>query len=222
MRYTVRPFIKVIAMAKPISIKSKSQVARSAVDKNQSQVARSAVDKNQSQVARSAVDKNMSVPAALPAQSVVAWLAVVRAYQLCDSCLSQQIAAVNLSMPQFDVLLALATFGPQTQQQITERSYIAKSRLSGLLTQMETLGWIARSGSGEDGRAKIVALTRAGGSLASQAKTIQKNVMWLMTAGLSEREIETTKIVMDKVANTLSMELDRLQPKSRKRNVGPG
>jgi MarR family transcriptional regulator, organic hydroperoxide resistance regulator len=136
---------------------------------------------------------------------VRAWLSVVRAYQICSDCIATELRPSGLTLPQFEVLLALLTVGDQSQQQLAQRSFVVKGHMSGLLVQMEAAGLLRRRGDAADRRSKVVSLTKMGQALAGKAREIQRAVMLDMFAPLNEKQIADTELVMQSATKALAM-----------------
>ena len=96
-----------------------------------------------------------------------AWLAVVRAYHLCEAVMSTRLTRLGVKLPEHEVLANLSTAPGITQQMLAERSFSAKSHTSMLLKQMEAAGLVRRDTDPADARAKLLFLTPAGAALAS-------------------------------------------------------
>jgi DNA-binding MarR family transcriptional regulator len=146
---------------------------------------------------------------------VRAWLSVVRAYQSCSDCIVAELRPSGLTLPQFEVLLALLTVGDQSQQQLAQRSFVVKGHMSGLLVQMESIGLLRRRGDATDRRSKVVSLTKKGQALAGKAREIQRAVMLDMFAPLNEKQIADTELVMQSATKALAMRRELLTSKRK-------
>lgn len=164
-------------------------------------VSKVAKRKNKVGPARSVLD--------LPAspRGLGAWLGVVRTYQKCSEVLGEGIKPLGLKLAQHEVMMNLLKVPEQTQQQLASHSYVTKSHMSAVLTEMEGLGWIGRTDSAVDKRSKVVCLTFAGRALALCAYAVQSQVVDAMMAPFSDRQmIDLEKLSRDAVAA-----LDRLE-----------
>jgi MarR family transcriptional regulator, organic hydroperoxide resistance regulator len=144
----------------------------------------------------------MSTP--ISKENMRAWLSVVHTYQLCNDTLSERLKTLELTLPQFDILVQLLREPKQSQQMLAERSYLVKSHISGLLAQMTEQGWIMRASDEADKRAKLVSLTPAGQVIAKKAAAVQSTVMRAMLAPLSEQQICDVETIMVAVAEALA------------------
>ncbi len=127
-----------------------------------------------------------------------AWLAVVRTYQKCADTLSERIKPLGIKLAQHDVMMNLLRTPTLTQQQLAERSFVTKSHMSAVITDMEAEGWITRIDSDIDKRSKQIELTRKGAALAERAYAVQIEVVDLMMGPLSDKQIEIiTKFSVD-------------------------
>lgn len=137
-------------------------------------------------------------------ENMRAWLSVVHTYQLCNDTLLERLKAIDLTLPQFDILVQLLREPKQSQQTLAERSFLVKSHISALLAQMTEQGWIMRVSDEADKRAKLVSLTPAGLVVAKKAAAIQAIVMRAMLAPLSEQQIKDVETIMVTVARALA------------------
>ena len=135
-----------------------------------------------------------SPPALLPLRGLSSWLAVVRTYQKCSEVLVLAIKPLGLKLAQHDVLMTLLmtrhTAEPVTQQRLAENSYVTKSHMSGVLTEMAVMGWITRSNSADDKRSRVISLTPLGLTLAKRAYAAQAGVIGVMMQPLSDRQVD--------------------------------
>lgn len=136
-------------------------------------------------------------------RSTAAWLAVGRAYNLCDAVLSARLAKVGLRVIDHELLIVLANHPGATQQELAARCFIAKSGVSMLLSQMERQDWVVRRADPRDARAKCLYLTETGEGLARQASRIQAEVAEAMAVGTSATELDTVADVMARVSERL-------------------
>jgi DNA-binding MarR family transcriptional regulator len=122
-------------------------------------------------------------------RGIHAWLAVVRTYQKCSEVLTEGIKPLGIKLAQHDVMMRLLVVQEQTQQQLAGSSFVTKSHMSAVLTEMAELGWIERTDSLTDKRSKVISLTSAGRRLALKAHTVQAGIVGAMMAPLSDRQI---------------------------------
>jgi DNA-binding MarR family transcriptional regulator len=128
-------------------------------------------------------------PASHVARGTDAWLAVVRTYQKCSDTLTQRIAPLGLKLAQHDVMMNLLLHAQPTQQQLAEKSFVTKSHMSAVLSEMLQLGWITRTDSTADKRSKLISLTPSGRALALKAYAAQAVVIDAMMGPLTDKQI---------------------------------
>jgi len=133
----------------------------------------------------------------------LAWLAVVRAYNLCDAVMTARLAAIGLRVGEHEVLATIATTPGITQQALAARCFVAKSGVSMLLTQMEAKGWVRRDSDGADARVRRLTLTDDGMAMAQKCLTVQAELVTAMVAPASEDELETVADTMNRVSVVL-------------------
>ena len=144
----------------------------------------------------------------------LAWLAVVRAYNLCDAVMTQRLAVLGLRVGEHEVLATLATVPGLTQQALAARCFVAKSGVSMLLTQMEAQGLVTREVDAEDARVRRLFLTREGLALAQKTLKVQGEVIAAMVAGFTEADKATVTRVMELMSERLEV-LRADTPKAR-------
>ena len=150
----------------------------------------------------------MSRPAPPPRQpssphGTQAWLAVVRAYNLCAAVMAARLAALGMRVGDHEVLANLATAPGLTQQALAARCFVAKSGVSMLLTQMEAQGWVRREADPADARVRRLFLTPAGESLAARTLQVQAEVVRAMAEPVTEVELAAVADVMARVSARL-------------------
>jgi DNA-binding MarR family transcriptional regulator len=132
-----------------------------------------------------------------------AWVAVVRAYNLCDAVLSERIEALGLKTAEHEVIVSLLLYPGVTQQQLASHSFTAKSVMSVLVNKLEQGGLIARTVDARDSRAWRLQLTAKGEKLARRALAIQNEVVTAMTADYSAEELATLMRVSKRTCSVL-------------------
>jgi len=133
----------------------------------------------------------------------LAWLAAVRAYNLCEAVMTARLGAIGLRVGEHEVLATLATTPGITQQALAARCFVAKSGVSMLVAQMEKQGWVQRESDSADARVKRLSLTEAGMAVARQTLQVQAEVVSAMVASASEADMEVVTRVMDRASEAL-------------------
>jgi DNA-binding MarR family transcriptional regulator len=141
-------------------------------------------------------------PASSP-HGTQAWLATIRAYNLCETALSTRLAQHHLRVGDLEVLATLATTPGISQMELAARCFITKSAVSMLLSQMELDGLVTRDIHDTDSRTKRLVLTEQGKKLAALAMQTQAEVVAVMVAGVSDSDIAVIAKVMGQVSGRL-------------------
>jgi DNA-binding MarR family transcriptional regulator len=137
------------------------------------------------------------------AEALHAWLGVVRTYNLCNLLLSSRLAALQLRVPEHEVLVNLLLLPGMTQQQLAERCFVAKSGMSMLLRRMERRMLIRREANDQDLRCKRLFLQSNGQATAQRAVAIQNEIVGAMAAQLTASELAALKAMMQRVSSKL-------------------
>lgn len=132
-----------------------------------------------------------------------AWLAVVRAYLVCDAVLAERLAAVGVRVGEHEVLINLARTPGMTQQELAQHSFSAKSGTSMLLAHMEKQGLLNRKADASDARVKRVYLTKKGAVMAGKSIKIQAELVDGMTHTFSDEELQVIEHAMQRSSEQL-------------------
>ena len=131
------------------------------------------------------------------------WLAVVRAYNLCDAVMTARLATLGVRVAEHEVLANLASAPGITQQTLAARCFVAKSGVSMLLTQMESRGWVRREAHPDDRRARIVVATERAREAAPAAYAIAEALYDEALAGLADDERRVLHAALLKITENL-------------------
>lgn len=145
----------------------------------------------------------MAAKAPSSPHGTLAWLACVRAYNLCEAVMTARLAELGLRVGEHEVLATIATTPGITQQALAARCFVAKSGVSMLIAHMESRGWVQRESDGADARVKRLSLTHEGSAIAQQTLAVQADVVRAMVGGASEAEMATVARVMDRASGAL-------------------
>lgn len=130
------------------------------------------------------------------------WLiTAAHAYQ---RALNEQLAPEGITYRQCQVLGYLALEGPLAQTELADRMQIEPPTLVGILDRMQRDGWIERHGCRDDRRRKLVHPTEAAVPVWSKILECAEQVRSRATLGLSERQMNTLKRLLEVVQHNLS------------------
>ena len=132
-----------------------------------------------------------------------AWLAVVRAYNQCDTLLASKLGAIGYTTAQSEVVTRLHSDPGQTQQELARRCFVAKSGISMLLKRMEQEGWVTRGPDTSDARVKRLALTALGLEQVKRMLQVQKTAVAAMAQALTDVELVQLTDSMQRVSKSL-------------------
>ena len=138
--------------------------------------------------------------------ATLAWLSVVRVYNLCDAAMTARLADLGLRVGEHEVLANLLRTPGMTQQELAKRCFVAKSGISMMLTRMEAQGLLRREADAKDGRIKRLYLSPSGEPLAQQSMAIQDEIVSLMMTPLSAIELAA----MTELSGRVSAQLEQL------------
>ena len=145
--------------------------------------------------------------AATDADALRSWLAVVRAYNLCDTLLSQRLAALGVRTPEHEILANLRREPGITQQALAERCFSAKSHISALLVTLERRQWVRREADPADARVKRLYVAAAGERMVVKTAAVQAEVVAVMADAVAAEELALVADVMGRVSERLVLML---------------
>ncbi|MBP3509671.1 MarR family winged helix-turn-helix transcriptional regulator [Oscillibacter sp.] len=93
--------------------------------------------------------------------------------------------------------------GQMPQRELLENLKVKPSTVNGILDRMEEKGLVERSVSGTDARQRVVALTPAGLEREAEAKQSFLEAEALIAKGLTEKETETLRTLLERVIHNL-------------------
>ncbi|MBA3469875.1 MAG: MarR family transcriptional regulator, partial [Herpetosiphonaceae bacterium] len=116
-----------------------------------------------------------------------------RTYILMRKALDERLSAYHLTTSQFEILGYLYATPPVEQQQLQHYSGVTSATLTGILDKLEQRGYLIRTFSSADGRAKVVSLTPLGNDLFAELIDLFHDFEQAMLKGfsLSERALLT-------------------------------
>jgi DNA-binding MarR family transcriptional regulator len=112
------------------------------------------------------------------------------------------LTELNLTYPQYLVLLVLWEEGPLTVSRLGERLQLDSGTLSPLLKRLESNGFVRRERSHEDERLVDVTLTPAGRRLERKAQCIPEQL--LSSTAMTEREVADLRDAVRQLTDALT------------------
>ena len=142
-----------------------------------------------------------------PKTAVRSWLALVRAYNLCDATLTRRLAPLGVRPAEHDVLANLQRYPGISQQALADRCFIAKSHISALVSALEARGLVRRAPDPADARARQLYVTADGAALAERTSAVLSGVVAVMADTLTAAEMAQIEDTMTRVSAQLSTRL---------------
>ena len=158
-----------------------------------------------------------------------------RAQQAAVNLSTEALSAQGLTLRQFAVLAALAAEEGQSQSSLVDRTGIDRSTLAEMVRRMEASGYIERTTSPEDARAKAVSLLAKGREVYDAAlpgveaadkallAMIRSNrragfILSLAAIGAPEDEVEVEEVVVEDAAGAGAGKDTKNKPKKSKKD----
>lgn len=121
--------------------------------------------------------------------------AIVRTYK-------PYLQALELTYPQYIVMMVLWEQDGVSIKQITEQAHLDSGTLTPVLKRLEVKQLLIRQRSTEDERARVITLTKKGQDLKEAASSVQGNM--LCHIGLPMTDIHILKAECDKIVDNLA------------------
>ncbi|MFA6052716.1 MAG: MarR family transcriptional regulator [Methylobacter sp.] len=90
---------------------------------------------------------------------------LLRTHQTFLSYAASHVHTLDLTLPQFDIIITLGNTAGMTFKKLGEKTLITKGTLTGVISRLEDKGLVQRVASETDGRSQIVRLTAEGETL---------------------------------------------------------
>jgi DNA-binding MarR family transcriptional regulator len=87
---------------------------------------------------------------------------LLRTHQTFLAYAASHVHTLDLTLPQFDIIITLGNTTGMTFKKLGEETLITKGTLTGVISRLEDKGLVQRLASETDGRSQIVRLTPAG------------------------------------------------------------
>ena len=129
-----------------------------------------------------------------------AWLQLVRAYNFMEARISADLRDDDLTLAQFDALVALSKKGAISQQELADHLQVTKGNVVGLIDRLSARGFVERQASETDRRINLLQITSPGRSLVERVLPRQLKLISHLMSTLTPAE-----------ANALEALLSRLQ-----------
>jgi len=124
---------------------------------------------------------------------------LAKAYQRGFAIFKEHLTEYNITPPQFSLMAFLWKKDGLSQAELSEKSQIDRTTMVGLVDRLEKEGLVKRMPHPEDRRAYRVCLTKNGRSLEEPLCRIAGRVTETFTSGLSANEVETLRVILDKI-----------------------
>jgi DNA-binding MarR family transcriptional regulator len=105
------------------------------------------------------------------------------------------LAKLDITYPQYLVLLVLWEHGESTVSALGEKLYLDSGTLTPLLKRLEALGYIQRTRDAADERRVIVSLTAAGKKLKTRAEAVPQDILCATGCTVTELKTLTRELV---------------------------
>src|SRR5581483_10337916 len=98
-----------------------------------------------------------------------AWLQLVRAYNFMEARISADLRDDDLTLAQFDALVALVKIGDISQQALADHLLVTKGNVVGLVDRLSARGFVKRGASESDRRVNLLQITARGRRIVERA-----------------------------------------------------
>jgi MarR family transcriptional regulator, organic hydroperoxide resistance regulator len=137
------------------------------------------------------------------------WFAVVMAYQTCERQYGRMLAGFDLTIPQFEVLSAIAELQARaTPALIAQRLLVTKGNITGLLKRLTDQGLIRMHANPDDGRSQLCQLSAAAAKTLAVARAASAAFITQQLAPFSDAQLSITETHMTQ----MRLHLEQIDP----------
>lgn len=119
------------------------------------------------------------------------------------SALGEKLQGSGISPGQFLALANLTALGPLSQSELADRLAITGATTARLIDRMERDEWVRRERAPEDQRVKMIIPTEKAARTWAEISTAGRAVLDQAYQGISKKELETVKHILQKIRNNL-------------------
>ncbi|WP_456399476.1 MarR family winged helix-turn-helix transcriptional regulator [Mesoaciditoga sp.] len=114
----------------------------------------------------------------------------------------------ELTASQFDILQYLYFEGPQRMTQLSEKMGVTKSTMTGLVSRLESAGYVTKKTYEKDKRVILVVITKDGETIIK--RVIEKRIDFITS---SLRDVNSSELLKNlrNIYNAVSKEFDQLE-----------
>jgi DNA-binding MarR family transcriptional regulator len=134
---------------------------------------------------------------------VLAWLYMMRVFDKMEHLGDDHIQQMGVTGAQFDVLAQISTHEGINQQGLSEKLFVTKGNVCGLLGRMEEKGWVERRSDPNDRRAHRLYLTPEGRKVAERVMPAQEEFVAEQMSILTDEEQTTLRSLLRKLDKAL-------------------
>lgn len=143
--------------------------------------------------------------------SMNTWTSIVGAYKMVHVLLSQELAEIGLTFPQYRVIRALGRAGAMPMNKIGEHMFVTPANITGLVDRLEGRGYVERKEVGIDRRVVRIGLTRKGESSYRRTSVQHSRLIGKIMGVLSRNELLNLTGQLQKVKDAAIAERNSLR-----------
>ncbi len=135
---------------------------------------------------------------------VLAWLYMMRVFNKMERLGDENIQGLGMTGAQFDVIAQLSQNEGISQQGLSEKLFVTKGNVCGLLGRMEDKGWVRRENDPDDRRAHRLYLTDEGRAIAERVLPAQEEFIAEQMSVLTDDEQATLRSLLRQLDRSLA------------------
>ncbi len=125
-----------------------------------------------------------------------------RAHQVSTALFAEECGKFGLTSVQFAALYAVRAASEVDATRLAEQIAFDRATIGDVLDRLEAKGWVARAGSRDDRRIKLIRLTQKGAALLKQVEPAVHRVQERLLAPLSAAEQARFRALLSRVSLT--------------------
>lgn len=141
--------------------------------------------------------------ARLKDKGVLAWLFMMRVADKMDRMSGEELARFDLTQAQFDVLAHLIAQEGITQQELSEKLFVTKGNVCGLIGRLESRGLVERRCDPGDRRSNLLFLTESGRKLAEEVVPAHEEFVSAQMGALNPEEQQSLRTLLRRLDKSI-------------------
>jgi DNA-binding MarR family transcriptional regulator len=129
---------------------------------------------------------------------------LLRTNQIFLSYAASDVNKLDLTLPQYDVIITLGGTAGMPYKKLGEKTLITKGTLTGVVSRLESKGLVERTASKKDGRSQILRLTEEGNDIFERSFPLHLDYLNHLFTDYSAEDVATLETALIRLQKAVS------------------